>query len=63
MNEWHSYHSVRTKEILLLAGKEVTLKLEPISQTSSAAFRALDVDKRKNKCLYSDENPVCFRVF
>ncbi len=58
VNEWNAYYSVRGNEILLQAGKEVTLKLEPASHTSSAEFRALKMEKRKNKCLYSDENPV-----
>ena len=56
INEWLSYFNVRMKQIQVRAGTEVIIKVDPVHNVVSDAFRNLDREERG--CLLHDEE-VC----
>ena len=53
INEWLSYFNVRMKQIEVRAGTEVLIKVDPVHNVVSDAFRNLEQEERG--CLLHDE--------
>ena len=59
INHWPQFFSTRKSYVEVLAGTAVTIRMEPVRQTTTENFRQLDVKARK--CLLPSEQHVSNR--